>query len=100
MSLLSYFLKHLNKYFQLYMQDAFGQSTKFDAFLSPPVPQVVEVMGSESPSLMNWRSKNRARNDISRARLRAIESSLGNGQLWAPSSPTHRKTWEEEVIRS
>ncbi|XP_075517627.1 protein phosphatase 2C and cyclic nucleotide-binding/kinase domain-containing protein isoform X1 [Primulina tabacum] len=77
--------------------DAFGQPTKFDAFLRPPIPQVVEVTGSESPSLMNWRSKNRARNDISRARLRAIESSLGNGQLWAPSSPTHRKTWEEEA---
>ncbi|KZV21642.1 protein phosphatase 2C and cyclic nucleotide-binding/kinase domain-containing protein-like [Dorcoceras hygrometricum] len=77
--------------------DAFGQSTKLDVFSRPPVPQVVEVTGSESPSLMNWRSKNRARNDISRARLRAIESSLGNGQLWAPSSPTHRKTWEEEA---
>lgn len=47
---------------------------------------------------MNWRSRNqRARHDISRARLRALESSLENGQAWVPSSPAHRKTWEEEV---
>lgn len=59
---------------------------------------MVEVSGSESPSLTNWRSRNqRARNDISRARLRALESSLESGQAWVPPSPAHRKTWEEEV---
>ncbi|CAN6272307.1 unnamed protein product [Urochloa humidicola] len=35
--------------------------------------------------------------DLSRARLRALESSLENGQLWAPPSPSHRKTWEEQA---
>ncbi|KAL0426998.1 UNVERIFIED_CONTAM: protein phosphatase 2C and cyclic nucleotide-binding/kinase domain-containing protein [Sesamum latifolium] len=76
---------------------AFGQSENFDAVLRPPLPQVIEVSGSESPSLPNWRSRhNRARNDLSRARLRAIESSLENGQAWVPSSPANRKTWEEE----
>ncbi|KAH6797947.1 protein phosphatase 2C and cyclic nucleotide-binding/kinase domain-containing protein [Perilla frutescens var. hirtella] len=77
---------------------AFGRSADLDPVLRPPLPQVVEVSGSESPSLMNWRTKNqRARNDISRARLRALESSLENGQSWVPSSPAHRKTWEEEA---
>ncbi|PIN11681.1 Serine/threonine protein phosphatase [Handroanthus impetiginosus] len=77
---------------------AFGQSANFDAVLRPPLPQVIEVSGSESPSPMNWRSRNHhGRHDISRARLRALESSLENGQPWVPSSPTHRKTWEEEA---
>ncbi|XP_011078275.1 protein phosphatase 2C and cyclic nucleotide-binding/kinase domain-containing protein isoform X1 [Sesamum indicum] len=77
---------------------AFGQSENFDAVLRPPLPQVIEVSGSESPSIPNWRSRhNRARNDLSRARLRAIESSLENGQAWVPSSPANRKTWEEEA---
>ncbi|KAL3825181.1 hypothetical protein ACJIZ3_021210 [Penstemon smallii] len=77
---------------------AVGQSTVSDVILRPPLPQVVEVSGSESPSVMNWTSRNnRARHDISRARLRAIESSLENGQAWFPSSPAHRKTWEEEA---
>ncbi|GFP92081.1 protein phosphatase 2c and cyclic nucleotide-binding/kinase domain-containing protein [Phtheirospermum japonicum] len=77
---------------------AFGQSTNSAAVLRPPLPQVIEVSGSESPSLMNWRTGNqRARHDLSRARLRALESSLENGQTWVPSSPAHRKTWEEEV---
>ncbi|XP_047269056.1 protein phosphatase 2C and cyclic nucleotide-binding/kinase domain-containing protein isoform X2 [Capsicum annuum] len=59
---------------------------------------VVELCGSESPSVMNWNSRiQRARQDISRARLRAIESSLENGQTWVASSPAHRKTWEEEA---
>ncbi|XP_055810510.1 protein phosphatase 2C and cyclic nucleotide-binding/kinase domain-containing protein isoform X2 [Solanum dulcamara] len=59
---------------------------------------VVELSGSESPSVMNWNSGiQRARQDISRARLRAIESSLENGQIWVPPSPAHRKTWEEEA---
>ncbi|KAI3447012.1 hypothetical protein Pfo_003677 [Paulownia fortunei] len=77
---------------------AYGQSANSDEVLRPPLPQVIEVSGSESPSLMNWRSRNqRARHDISRARLRALESSLENGQAWVPSSPAHRKTWEEEA---
>ncbi|KAL1566860.1 cGMP-dependent protein kinase [Salvia divinorum] len=77
---------------------AFGHSEYSDPVLRPPLPQVVEASGSDSPSLMNWRSKNqRARHDISRARLRALESSLENGQAWVPSSPAHRKTWEEEA---
>ncbi|KAL3337484.1 hypothetical protein AABB24_029904 [Solanum stoloniferum] len=59
---------------------------------------VVELSGSESPSVMSWNSRiQRARQDISRARLRAIESSLENGQIWVPPSPAHRKTWEEEA---
>ena len=80
------------------MQAAFGHSADLDPVSRPSLPQVVEASGSDSPSLMNWRSKNqRARHDISRARLRALESSLENGQAWVPSSPAHRKTWEEEV---
>ncbi|PON62263.1 cGMP-dependent kinase [Parasponia andersonii] len=75
-----------------------GQSVSSAAVLRPPVPQVVEVTGSESPSIYSWNSKNqRVRHDLSRARLRAIESSLENGQVWVPPSPAHRKTWEEEA---
>ncbi|XP_062090856.1 protein phosphatase 2C and cyclic nucleotide-binding/kinase domain-containing protein [Humulus lupulus] len=75
-----------------------GQTVTSAAVLRPPVPQVVEVTGSESPSTFSWNSKNqRVRHDISRARLRAIESSLENGQVWVPPSPSHRKTWEEEA---
>lgn len=63
------------------------------------MPQVVEVTGSESPSTLSWNSRNpRARHDLSRARIRAIENSLENGQAWVPPSSAHRKTWEEEVI--
>lgn len=63
-----------------------------------PLPQVIEATGSESPSTVSWNSQNhRARHDLSRARLRAIESSLENGRVWVPPSPSHRKTWEEEV---
>ncbi|KAH0671234.1 hypothetical protein KY285_025447 [Solanum tuberosum] len=77
---------------------AVGQSISSDVVLRPPLPQVVELSGSESPSVMNWNSRiQRARQDISRARLRAIESSLENGQIWVPPSPAHRKTWEEEA---
>jgi hypothetical protein len=62
-----------------------------------PVPQTMEVTGSESP-MVNWAAKNnRARQDISRSRLRALESSLEKGQVWIPPTPSHRKTWEEEV---
>ncbi|KAK1286704.1 Protein phosphatase 2C and cyclic nucleotide-binding/kinase domain-containing protein [Acorus calamus] len=63
-----------------------------------PEPHVVEAVGSESPSTLSWNSKNnRARHDLSRARVRAIESSLENGHAWVPSSSSNRKTWEEEA---
>ncbi|CAN4101418.1 unnamed protein product [Withania somnifera] len=75
-----------------------GQSTSSDVVLRPPLPQVVELSGSESPSVMHWNSRiQRARQDISRARLRAIESSLEYGQIRVPPSPAHRKTWEEKA---
>ncbi|KAI8553833.1 hypothetical protein RHMOL_Rhmol05G0047100 [Rhododendron molle] len=75
-----------------------SQSASPSAVLHPPVPQIVEATGSESPSALSWSSRfNRARHDLSRARLRVIESSLENGQLWVPPSPAHRKTWEEEA---
>ncbi|KAE9448671.1 hypothetical protein C3L33_19428, partial [Rhododendron williamsianum] len=74
-----------------------SQAASPSAVLHPPVPQIVEATGSESPSALSWSSRfNRARHDLSRARLRVIESSLENGQLWVPPSPAHRKTWEEE----
>lgn len=61
----------------------------------------MELTGSESPSTIGWNPKNqRVRHDISRARLRAIESSLENGSVWVPPAPAHRKTWEEEVRSS
>ncbi|KAF0932343.1 hypothetical protein E2562_010290 [Oryza meyeriana var. granulata] len=63
-----------------------------------PSQQVVELVGSESPSTISLNPKNqRSRHDLSRARLRALESSLENGQLWVPPSPSHRKTWEEQA---
>ncbi|KAL5572619.1 hypothetical protein UlMin_022216 [Ulmus minor] len=79
-------------------ETAAGQSASSDAFIRPPVPQVVEVTGSESPSIFGWNPRSqRVRHDLSKARLRAIESSLENGQVWVPPSPAHRKTWEEEA---
>lgn len=79
-------------------QSVVSQSTGPDSVLRAPIPQVVEVTGSESPATFSWNSRNhRVRHDISRARLRAIESSLENGKIWVPPSPAHRKTWEEEV---
>ncbi|PIA64807.1 hypothetical protein AQUCO_00100346v1 [Aquilegia coerulea] len=73
------------------------QSTTTSTFVKP-MPQIVEVKGSESPLTTRWNARNnRARHDLSRARLRAIECSLENGQVWAPPSPNHRKTWEEEA---
>lgn len=79
-------------------ETAAGQSASPGALLKPPIPQVVELTGSESPATRSWNSRNqRTRNDLSRARLRVIESSLENGQIWAPPSPAHRKTWEEEA---
>ncbi|KAI4347089.1 hypothetical protein L6164_007938 [Bauhinia variegata] len=75
-----------------------SQSASYDDTFRNPVPQVVEVTGSESPSSFGWNSRNhRVRHDLSRARLRAIENSLDNGQAWVPPSPAHRKTWEEEA---
>ena len=76
-----------------------GKSVSSAGVPRPPVPHVVEVTtGSESPSTFSWHSRNhRVRHDLSRARLRAIETSLENGQVWVPASPAHRKTWEEEV---
>ncbi|XP_020099469.1 protein phosphatase 2C and cyclic nucleotide-binding/kinase domain-containing protein isoform X2 [Ananas comosus] len=63
-----------------------------------PLQQAVEVSGSESPSTFNLNSRNqRARHDLSRARVRALESSLENGHFWLPPSPSHRKTWEEKA---
>lgn len=63
-----------------------------------PLHQIVEVTGTESPSAVKENSKNyRVRHDLSRARLRAIESSLENGNSWVPPLPSHRKTWEEEA---
>ncbi|KAA3477060.1 protein phosphatase 2C and cyclic nucleotide-binding/kinase domain-containing protein-like [Gossypium australe] len=74
------------------------ETAKPATILRPPVPQVLEATGSESPSTFSWSSRNhRARHDLSRARLRAIESSLENGQVWVPPPPSHRKTWEEEA---
>ncbi|KAL3532502.1 hypothetical protein ACH5RR_006023 [Cinchona calisaya] len=75
-----------------------ARSPNPNAVLRPPIPQVVEVSGSESPSAMSWNSRNhRVRHDVSKARLRAMESSLEKGQMRVPSSPAHRKTWEEEA---
>ncbi|XP_019192475.1 PREDICTED: protein phosphatase 2C and cyclic nucleotide-binding/kinase domain-containing protein-like [Ipomoea nil] len=81
------------------LTDAAGvQSKSYEAVLRHPLPQVVEASGSESPAVMSWNSRNqRARQDISRARLRALENSLENGRIWMPPSPGHRKTWEEEA---
>lgn len=68
------------------------------AVMRAPIPQVVEVTGSESPSTFSWSGRNqRVRHDLSRARVRAIENSLENGQVWVPPPPSHRKTWEEEA---
>ncbi|XP_022893311.1 protein phosphatase 2C and cyclic nucleotide-binding/kinase domain-containing protein isoform X2 [Olea europaea var. sylvestris] len=77
---------------------ALYRPTSSFAFTKPALPQVVEVSGSECPSHMRWNSRSHhARHDISRSRLRSIESSLENGQAWVPPSPAHRKTWEEEA---
>ena len=94
-----YFLSlHYHLFLIGFSQQTNGESAKPATILRPPVPQVLEVTGSESPSTFSWSSRNhRARHDLSRARLRAIESSLENGQVWVPPPPAHRKTWEEEV---
>ncbi|KAK8286705.1 hypothetical protein V6Z12_D07G007700 [Gossypium hirsutum] len=75
-----------------------GESANPASILRPPVPQVSEATGSESPLAFSLSSRNQqARHDLSRARLRAIESSLENGKIWVPPPPAHRKTWEEEA---
>ncbi|XP_027923208.1 protein phosphatase 2C and cyclic nucleotide-binding/kinase domain-containing protein isoform X2 [Vigna unguiculata] len=75
-----------------------AQSASYGDVLRKPVPQVVEVTGSESPSTFGWSARNhRVRHDLSRARLRALENSLENGQAWVPPPSAHRKTWEEEA---
>lgn len=80
-------------------QSTVAQSASYGDVLQKPVPQVVEVTGSESPSTFGWSARNqRVRHDLSRARLRALENSLENGQAWVPPPSAHRKTWEEEVI--
>ena len=81
-----------------FSNQAVGESAKPASILRPPVSQVLEATGSESPSTLGWSSRNhQARHDLSRARLCAIESSLENGQFWVPPPPAYRKTWEEEV---
>ncbi|KAK6944938.1 PPM-type phosphatase-like domain, partial [Dillenia turbinata] len=73
------------------------QSGSSGALLRAPVPQAVELTGLEPP-IVGWNSSNnRARNELSKARVRAIENSLEKGQLWVPPSTAHRKTWEEEA---
>ncbi|CAL5058821.1 unnamed protein product [Urochloa decumbens] len=63
-----------------------------------PSQKVVGLAGSESPLIVSSNTNNqRSRHDLSRARLRALESSLENGELWIPPSPSHRKTWEEQA---
>ncbi|KAE9588174.1 putative cGMP-dependent protein kinase AGC-PKA-PKG family [Lupinus albus] len=79
-------------------EPAVGQSASYGDVLPTGVPHAVEVTGSESPSTFGLNSRNhRIRHDLSRARLRAIENSLENGQAWVPPSSAHRKTWEEEA---
>lgn len=80
------------------LSDVMGDTASPGPTMKSFAPQVVELTGSESPATMRLNSRNqRVRHDLSRARLRAIESSLENGNVWVPSSPSHRKTWEEEA---
>ncbi|KAK8970253.1 Protein phosphatase 2C and cyclic nucleotide-binding/kinase domain-containing protein [Platanthera guangdongensis] len=65
---------------------------------SKPLPLVLEETGSESPFPATWNTNNhRVRHDLSRTRLKVIESSLENGHSWFPPPASHRKTWEEEA---
>jgi hypothetical protein len=58
--------------------------------------QVVGAEGFKSPLIVSSNNQH-SKHDLSRTRLRALENSLENGQLWVPPSPSHRKTWEEQV---
>ncbi|CAH9131278.1 unnamed protein product [Cuscuta epithymum] len=81
------------------LNDAAGvQSKSYEAAVRFPLLQDADTSGSESPTVMSWKSKNqRERQDISHARLHALENSLENRLIWMPPSPRHRKTWEEEA---
>ncbi|XP_019107006.1 protein phosphatase 2C and cyclic nucleotide-binding/kinase domain-containing protein isoform X3 [Beta vulgaris subsp. vulgaris] len=80
------------------LNDVTGAGASPGPTMTPSAPQVVELNGSESPATMSFNSRNhRVRHDVSRTRLRAIESSLEGGNAWVPPSPAHRKTWEEEA---
>ncbi|PKU63642.1 protein phosphatase 2C and cyclic nucleotide-binding/kinase domain-containing protein isoform X1 [Dendrobium catenatum] len=62
------------------------------------LPQDVEQTESEPPLPVAWNSQNqRVRHELSRTRLKEIESSLENVHSWFPPSVSHRKTWEEEA---
>ncbi|XP_073220513.1 protein phosphatase 2C and cyclic nucleotide-binding/kinase domain-containing protein isoform X2 [Cicer arietinum] len=75
-----------------------AHSASYSDVIRTTIPQVVELTGSESPSTFGWNARNhRVRQELSRARLRAIENSLENGQVWVPPPSAHRKTWEEEA---
>lgn len=79
------------------LDKAVDVQNELDAPLKP-LPHVFEETGSESPFHVSWNSNNhRVRHDLSRIRLKAIESSLENGHSWHPPSASHKKTWEEEA---
>uniref|UniRef100_A0A0C9RNT7 protein-serine/threonine phosphatase n=1 Tax=Wollemia nobilis TaxID=56998 RepID=A0A0C9RNT7_9CONI len=73
------------------VKPVFDANTRLVHQLSP-----VE-QGDESPlsSGENARSSRLARHDLSRARLRTIESSLEHGPVWVPPALPHKKTQEE-----
>ncbi|OEL15911.1 Protein phosphatase 2C and cyclic nucleotide-binding/kinase domain-containing protein [Dichanthelium oligosanthes] len=74
------------------------ESTQTVTKVSLQPSQQVGLAGSQSPLIVSSNTNNqRSRHDLSRARLRALESSLENSQLWVPPSPSHRKTWEEQA---
>ncbi|RAL37184.1 hypothetical protein DM860_004106 [Cuscuta australis] len=74
------------------------QSKNYEAAGRFPLPQDAETSGSESPTVVSWKSRNqRERKDTSHASFHALENSLENPQIWMPPSPRHRKTWEEEA---
>ncbi|PKA54434.1 Protein phosphatase 2C and cyclic nucleotide-binding/kinase domain-containing protein [Apostasia shenzhenica] len=64
---------------------------------SRTMPEVVDAVGSPSSLAVGLISRNHhVKHDLSRARLRAIESSLENGHTWVPST-SNRKTLEEKA---
>ncbi|TVU32563.1 hypothetical protein EJB05_24296, partial [Eragrostis curvula] len=77
--------------------DMMGSTQTVTKVSLQPSQQVLGLAGSESPLMLSSNTNNqRSRHDLSRARLRALESSLEYGQLWVSPSPSHRKTWEEQ----